>query len=172
MILADALLDNRNSLEQTTIVARWVLLDSARLQELISLFDTDDAKVKIRAAWVLALIGEKKPDVLYPFYATLISGICRHDVEDGVKRNVLRILHGQPLDETLHGEVMNVCFNALENPKEPVAIKSFAMGILGDLSSIYPEIKNELKLLIEAGLEQDPTPGYRSKARKVLQQIK
>ena len=172
MILAEALLNNRNSLEQTTIIARLVLLDITMLQELVKLFETGDAKIRTRTAWVLALIGEKSPDILYPFYATLISGICGHDVEDGVKRNVLRILHSQPLEEALHGDVMNVCFNALENSKEPVAIKSFAMGILGDLSLTYPEIKNELKLLIEAGLEQEPTPGYKSKARKVLQQIK
>ncbi|MBS1670911.1 MAG: hypothetical protein JST94_05595 [Bacteroidetes bacterium] len=62
---------------------------------------------------------------------------------------------------------MNACFNFIETPATPVAIKAFSLTILQKLSLQYPEIKQELKLIIEERWEHE-TAAFKSRARKIL----
>ena len=71
------------------------------------------------------------------------------------------------LSEKYHGEIMDLCFKYLESPTEPLAVKVFSIMVLGNLAKIYPEIKSELKLLIEDQLPHQ-TAGFKSRAKKVL----
>ncbi|MCK7555220.1 hypothetical protein MKQ70_09470 [Chitinophaga sedimenti] len=50
-------------------------------------------------------------------------------------------------------------------------MKSFCMAILGQLAQSYPEIKNEIILVIEDLLEQGASPGIRSRAGKTLKAL-
>jgi hypothetical protein len=88
-----------------------------------------------------------------------------------VKRNVLRILQTAPLPEDIHGRLMNICFAVLEKPKEQIAIRVFAMTVLARLAKIYPELKVELKAIIDHALTQKPSPGFKNRAGKVLKAI-
>ena len=66
---------------------------------------------------------------------------------------------------------MDICFKFLESPTEALAVKVFSMGVLGNLATIYPEIKTELKLIIEEQLPNQ-TAGFKSRAKKVLKQLR
>jgi hypothetical protein len=88
-----------------------------------------------------------------------------------VKRNVMGVLQGTPIPERLHGPVMNYCFDFLQDPEETIAVKSFCMAILGQLAQSYPEIKNEVILVIEDLLEQGASAGIRSRAGKTLKAL-
>jgi hypothetical protein len=93
------------------------------------------------------------------------------NIPTAVKRNVLRILQFLPLPEDLHGQLMNICFPLLEDPKEQIAIRVFAMTVLSRLVALYPDIKGELRAIIEDALTHDPSPGFRSRSRIVLKSI-
>ena len=56
---------------------------------------------------------------------------------------------------------MEICFRYVESPTETVAVKAFALTVLGNLSKQYPEILPEIKLMIE---EQLPHQTWRLKA--------
>ena len=62
---------------------------------------------------------------------------------------------------------MDICFHYLSSPNEPVAIKAFSLTILQNLSKQYPEIKNEIKLIIEERWEHE-TAAFHSRAKKFL----
>jgi dihydroorotase len=89
-------------------------------------------------------------------------------VHVAVKRNVVRTLQYVDIPETLHGEVMNTCFDLLADPSETVAVRVFSMTVLDRLSAQYPEIRQELKVIIEDVLEQGCTAAFRARARIVL----
>jgi hypothetical protein len=74
------------------------------------------------------------------------------------------------IPERLHGEVMNICFEYIASPDESVAVKAFSLTILQNLSKQYPEIKNELKLVIEERWDHE-TAAFRSRAKKILKEI-
>ncbi|HMK05536.1 MAG TPA: hypothetical protein VK489_15150 [Ferruginibacter sp.] len=71
------------------------------------------------------------------------------------------------IPEKYHGEIMDICFKYLESPTEALAVKVFSMSVLGKLAKKYPEIMQELKLLIEDQLPRQ-TAGFRSRAKKIL----
>ena len=74
------------------------------------------------------------------------------------------------LPSALHGRVMSTCFNFVQAPETPIAVKAFSLSILSNLSVDYPEIRNELKLIIESQWD-DASPAFRSRARKILKSI-
>ena len=74
------------------------------------------------------------------------------------------------LPEKYHGEIMDMCFRYLESPAESLAVRIFSMSVLTNLVKYYPEIKAELKLIIEDQLPHQ-TAGFKSRAKKVLKQL-
>jgi hypothetical protein len=71
------------------------------------------------------------------------------------------------IPEEYHADVMNACFGFIEKPSTPVAIKAFSLTTLGNLSKYYPEIKQELKLIIEDRIDTE-TAAFKSRAKKIL----
>ena len=83
---------------------------------------------------------------------------------------ILRLMQEIELPEAYHGEIMDMCFTYLESPKESLAVKVFSMSVLGNLTKYYPEIKTELKLIIEEQLPHQ-SAGFKSRAKQVLKQL-
>lgn len=138
---------------------------------LLPLFFSQSVKIADRAAWILSNCAELEPAQLLPFLNEIIDTLNRPPVTEAVKRNVLRILQFLPPPEASHASLLNHCFNFLQDAGETVAVKVFAMTVLADLVPLYPEIANELILVLEDLLENQSTPGIRSRANKVLQQL-
>jgi hypothetical protein len=65
---------------------------------------------------------------------------------------------------------MEICFRYVESPTEAVAIKAFALTILGKLAKKYPEIIAEIKLLIEDQLPHQ-SAAFKTRAKKLLKQL-
>jgi len=87
-----------------------------------------------------------------------------------VIRNIVRILEEISIPEAYHGEVLNSCFRCIENPSTPAAIKAFSLTTLFNIPAYYPEIKQELKLIIEESWGTE-TPAFKSRGRRILNVI-
>jgi hypothetical protein len=72
------------------------------------------------------------------------------------------------IPEPHHGVVMNSCFDFLADPQETIAVRCFSMSVLDNLSKIYPEIRQELVAILEDGLANEATAGFRARAKKIL----
>jgi len=49
----------------------------------------------------------------------------------------------------MNGQVIDLCFRYIAISNEAVAIKAFSLTELQNLSKLYHDIRNELKLVIE-----------------------
>lgn len=156
---------------QSLRIAKWIGSHAGRFDQLMQLFLQDEYRVVQRSAWVVRFVADKHPALLAPHLPVIVGRMEDEGIPVAVKRNVLGVLQNLSIPESLHGPVMNSCFAFLEDPLETVAVKSFSMTVLANLAQDYPEIKNEIRLLVEDQLENNPTPGIRSKARKVLKEI-
>lgn len=65
---------------------------------------------------------------------------------------------------------MNICMDYIASNDEPVAVKAFSLSILQNLSKQYPEIKNEVKLIIEERWPHE-TAAFHSRAEKFLKTL-
>lgn len=151
-------------------IVDFVGTDELRFGELLSLFLSDEYRVTQRAAHPLGLLFDRHPHLVQANIGTIIENL-KNDVHVAVKRNTVRMLQSMPIPEEYEGFVMQTCFDYLNSRDEPVAVKVFSMTILANLAVKYPDIKNELALIIEELMEFG-TAGILSRGRKILKQLK
>lgn len=159
-----------HSKAQCTKIVKWVGSSQQRFDELFRLFLHDEYRVVQRAAWPLSYCVIAHPSLISKHWKQLLGNLKKPNLHDAVKRNSIRLMEDIDIPEKFHGEVMNICFGYLESPTEPLAVKCFSMTVLAKLAKEYPEIKPELKLIIEDQLPHQ-TAGFKSRAKKILKKI-
>ncbi|MES2003273.1 MAG: hypothetical protein V4450_02035 [Bacteroidota bacterium] len=160
-----------HSKEQAGKIAAYACLSKKNFKELVQCFMSNEYRLAQRAAWSVSWAARKKPEMISPYIKDLVAVLEKKDVHPAVIRNSVRILEQIEIPEVFHGEVMNACFQFIEAPTTPVAIKAFSLTTLYNLSKTYPEIKAELKLIIEERWETE-TAAFRSRGRKIINAFK
>ena len=87
-----------------------------------------------------------------------------------MKRNTVRLLQEIDIPKKYHGEVMNLCFDYIISPVEKPAVKASSLTILANLSKEYPDIKQELKTIIEDRWNVE-TAAFRARGKKILKSL-
>ncbi len=158
---------NKNETEQI----RDLILRENRLDELIEIFLKDNIRLTQKAAIVLCEIAVQKPGLLDPYLILLLNNLYKEpEPTNAIKRNTLRVLQLVKLPIQCHDMAVDKCFEYLENRKEAIAIQVFAMTILSNIANSYPELKKELRILIEDRMEQ-ASAGFRSRGKKILKKL-
>jgi len=166
MIIREELL-KEHSKEQALKIATYACNSQGNFKELMRCFMDEEYRVAQRAAWSVSWAARKKPEMILPHIQEIVSQLKRKDVHAAVIRNSVRILEDIDIPEEFHGEVMDACFSFIESPSTPVAIKAFSLKTLDNLSRYYPDIKAELKLIIEERWETG-SAAFRSRAKKIM----
>jgi hypothetical protein len=151
-------------------IASHACASKKNFKELMKCFLADEYRLAQRAACSVSWAAQKKPGMILPHIKDLVSVLHKKNIHDAVIRNAVRVLQEIDIPEKFHGEVMDACFQFLEKPSTPVAIKAFSLTTLFNLSKIYPEIKPELKLIIEDNLKHE-TPAFRARAKRILPKL-
>lgn len=168
MDLKKALLADRTK-EYYETLAKQIGYDKILLGKLVELVNSDDALISNRAAWVISKCADQNITLLKPHISNLILAL-RNAKSDGVKRNTLRVLQDMNIPSKHHGILVDKCFQIMESKKEAIAIKVFAMTVLSNVCNDIPELKNELRILIEDQLPYG-SAGFRSRANKILSKL-
>ena len=159
-----------HSKAQCTRIVKWVGSSQQRFDELFNLFLHDEYRVVQRAAWPVSYCVDAHPLLIKKYWKELMDNLKKPNLHDAVKRNSIRLMQEIELPEKYHGEIMDLCFKYLESPTEALAVKVFSMSVIANLAKYYPEIKSELKLIIEDQLAHQ-SAGFKSRAKHVLKQL-
>jgi len=171
MNISKEILKEKNySKEQALKISEYACSSAGHFKELMQCFLSNEYRLAQRAAWSVSWAAKKKPELIQPYIKDLVAQLPRKDVHDAVIRNSVRIFQQIEIPESLHGELMNNCFGFIESPSTPIAIKAFSLTTLFNLSKFYPEIKNELKLIIEERWNHE-TAAFRSRGRTILKEM-
>ena len=158
------------SRENALRIASFAASAESDFKELINCFLSDDRRLAQRAAWCVSWSAGKKPEMIQPYLHSLVNQLGRTDVHDAVIRNSLRILKDADIPEEHHGKILSACFDYIQKRETPVAVKAFSLHILYNFIKIYPDIKNELKLIILENIDYE-TAAYKSIGKKILNRI-
>lgn len=168
-----------HSKAQTMRLVRWVGHDMERLEILMELFLNDPPSQPLpkgrgyqyiftqRSSWAIRYIGEKAPEIMMPWLPKMVSQLRQPNLHDAIKRNTLTVLEPLDFPESLDDELADLCFGYLANPHEAIAIRCASMTVLEKICRRIPELKSELRLLLEEHLDQE-SPGFKSRAKKIL----
>jgi hypothetical protein len=164
------LLRSEHSKKQTDRIVRYIGDDPARFAILMDHFFKGEYRTTQRAAWPLCYCVRAHPALIGPYFKPLLDNLARKDIHVAVIRNTVRLLQDVDIPKKHHGRVMSACFEFIQSPETPIAVKAFSLSILGNLSALYPEILGELKLIIEEQWEH-ATPAFRSRAKRILKDV-
>jgi hypothetical protein len=171
MNICEELLKEKNhSKTQAFKISEFACSSPKHFAALMKFFLSNEYRLAQRAAWSVSWAAKKNPELIVPYIKDLVDQLPRKDVHNAVIRNSIRILQQIEIPEDLHGELMNSCFNFIESPPTPIAIKAFSLTTLFNLSKSYPEIKNELKLIIEERWNNEAA-AFKSRGKKILKAL-
>ncbi|QRR03676.1 hypothetical protein [Dyadobacter sandarakinus] len=138
---------------------------------LFECFVSDEYRLAQRAAYSLSMAARQRPDLMEPYVDKLVAQLSRKDVHEAVIRNSIRILEEVRIPENLHAELINICFDFVQNRRTSIAVKAFSLTVLFNLSRIYPELGNELRVIIEENIDYE-TPAFQSRGKKILAKLR
>lgn len=159
-----------HSKSQKDKIVKWIGNDQKKFDQLFQLFLDDENVVMQRVAYPLSFVVEQYPGLIKKHLPKLIKNLRKPGHHNAIVRSTIRILQDVDIPGKLHGDVMNICFDYITDPQEKPAIKAFSLTVLQNLSRQYPDIKNEIKVIIKERWDQE-TMAFRSRARKILKEL-
>lgn len=159
-----------HSKAQCSRIVQWVGKDQKRFDELFSLFLNDEYRVVQRAGWPISYCVQKYPKFIQKHFAGLIKNLRKPNLHNAVKRNTVRLLQYTNVPEKFQGDIMDICFTYICTPEEAAAVKAFSLTVLQNLARQYPDIRNELKIIIEERWDYESV-AFKSRAKKLLKEL-
>ncbi len=166
MDIRAALLEE-HSKEQTLMITNYIGKSQKRFDQLMDLFLGDEYRVTQRAAWVVSHCADAYPKLIQPHLKRILDNLERPNLHDAIKRNTLKALSEWDLPEELLGQAATISFDLLASPTEAIAIRVHAMTIIYNICHKEPDLADELRLLIEDGMEHG-SAGFRSRGKRIL----
>lgn len=135
-------------------------MDFTRLADLMQCAEP----IPTRFLWLMAELGELYPQVLmenlpYLFKVVQPGGNLKWA---GTFANFWQIC-GVP--EENESEAIDLLFSWLDSPETTVTLKSRSARVLMKLAGKYPELKNELRLVLERQMDRNSRTFYRLSKR-------
>ncbi|BDS15027.1 hypothetical protein [Aureispira anguillae] len=140
--------------------------------DLIDLMDLLDAEhpIAMRFTWLLGHILVKAPDRIAPIVSHCFN---RRDelTFPGIKRTIAKMIWLAGVPEELEGLVVDELFKWVLSPQIKVAVKVYSISALYDFSVKYPDLQEELLLVIDDQLDKNPV-AFSARARKILKLLR
>ena len=158
------------SKEQALRIAEFAASSEENFMELMDCFLSKNVKLAQRAAWSVSWAAIKNPEIVRPHVGLLVNQLTKTDIHNAVIRNSIWILQDLEIPAAFHGELLSACFDFIQKRNTPIAVKAFSLNVLFNLSKIYPEIRNELRIIILQNIDYE-TAAFKSRANKILAKI-
>ncbi|SMD31867.1 hypothetical protein SAMN04488029_0205 [Reichenbachiella faecimaris] len=165
-----AQLEKAHSKENAQYIAQHISDDANLFAELMSLFFHKDYSISQRAAHAVSHCVDVFPELITPYIGKMVNNL-NNNPKVAIKRNTVRVLQKQIIPEEHQGLLVEKCFEYLLSSKETIAVKAFSMTVLSNMAKIYPELKNELFIVVEDVIKNG-SAGLISRGKKVLAELK
>jgi len=151
-------------------VAHCIGNDEEEFERLMDIALHGKEPVVQRAAWAMDACLEKHPELLSPYVEILIENLPRFS-NNGIKRQIVKALAARNnIPEKLEGQLAGLCFDWLQSPDMPVAIKVHCMQILANITARHPDLAGELRTIITEQIPRN-SAGFSSRGRKILKEL-
>lgn len=120
--------------------------------------------------WVLKGVSEESPKMLEIHVSSILKIMGSYEKIDGIQRNGTAMLSNINIPEKYKSQCYGLCFGKLTNSSRSIAERVFSMTACFNIAIDYPELLEELKLVLTEILEKEGhhSAGIRSRAKSVL----
>lgn len=141
------------------------------LGELVSCALNEDHLLSSRAMWVLGHCSDLDYNSLKKYHDRLIKNLERPGLHNGVIRNTLRLYQEHPAPEKHHSFLLDTCYGYIKDAAEAIAVRAFSITVVFHISKPYPELLDELALVLRHLSIQEEPPAIRSRVKNTLKAI-
>ena len=120
-------------------------------------------------SWLLSDIGEANPSTLLSILPALFENRNKTTIPN-FDQQFSKYWNRVGIPEEQEGAAIDLLFQWLIDPKVNVSIKSNALEVLVKVLEKYPDLKTELKLMLEDSNAQD-SAAFQKKKEKILRKI-
>lgn len=125
--------------------------------------------VGMRFSWLLGGLCEKYPAMVAPAIPYLFNH--RQDIDiEGFNRSLAKLFYHCGIPSELEGEATDALFRWLSDPASNVSTKRIALLALQKLTTGYPDLIPELKLVID-DLSGKYSPAFDKLLNKVMREL-
>ena len=122
------------------------------------------------AAGVVTLVADAHPEMMGPWLGAMVSRMQEQGIHNAVVRTAMHVLQVVRVPRRLAGRVAKICFNALEDVSQPIAVRVFAMTVLVNLCREEPGLARESELAIRT-VAPYGTAAFTARARRELRRL-
>ncbi|GAB3845618.1 hypothetical protein GCM10028822_04310 [Hymenobacter terrigena] len=162
-----------HSARQTKRLADYACAHPTALAELLQLFWYGAERERQLAADVLGWVGERRPKWLVPHLPGLLAAAQPGpEQHPAVRRAVARALQFVPVPEEWQALAFDTCLAMLRAPREPVAIRAYALTAAARLAGPYPELAAEVVAAAETALSTTDSAALHSRVARELPKLR
>lgn len=164
---------NDRSKENMQALAGYIIQHPDSLPDLIRLININNkSESQYRAAWVLGYLAPLGVKNIEPHIGYLLQLLDMPDLHPTIPRSISRLFQFVVLPEEYHGQAIDVCFKILASEEHLSAQRANCMTVLYNYTKIYPEIGQELNLVISEILEYKKDPALQSRGKKIINTLR
>ncbi|MBC7695529.1 MAG: hypothetical protein H7141_08805 [Burkholderiales bacterium] len=147
------------------------ILKNNQVTELIALAFEKDHLLSSRAMWVIGHCSDLDYNCIKPYHVKLINRLKNKDLHNGVIRNTLRLYQKHSVPKKSEPFILDKCFEYVKNPLEAIAVRAFAITVIFNIAKPYPELLNELLIVLNHMSETEEGSGIRSRVKNTIKDI-
>ena len=170
MDIKQALIDE-HSKPQTLKIVKYVGNDSTRFKELMTIFLNSEYRVTQRSAWPLSEIAIEHPELIKPYFSKLIAKLQKEGEHPAIPRNILRIFQDIDIPVKYHGILIDLCFKFIVEHHHPIAVRAFAITVAVNICRHYPDLKNELVIVLNDLKKYPQQPAITSRIKSAFKRL-
>ena len=142
------------------------------VKALYRLLSDTDRRVANNAAWVLSCSDGKVMRFLLRYQNQLID-LLIGTKDKSFSRMLFSILRRQTFEKSnLRTDFLDFCLNEIVNSNQAIAIRAHAIYVSYSLCKAYPELLNELFMMLQMLESESLSPGLRHARNTIMSAIK
>ena len=142
------------------------------MKVLYHLLSDTDRRVANNAAWVLSCSDGKVMRFLLRYQNQLID-LLIGTKDKSFSRMLFSILRRQTFEKSnLRTDFLDFCLNEIVNSNQAIAIRAHAIYVSYSLCKAYPELLNELFMMLQMLESESLSPGLRHARNTIMSAIK
>ena len=123
-------------------IYEFFTLDEKRIERMLNLAISNDTDFSWRAAWLIGKFVQSENEILKPHYLRIINAIEGKD--SGHQRELLKLVINKSLTDEEEGRLFEVCIRIWKDIHKKPGTRSYAFQCIDNITTIYPELRNEL----------------------------
>jgi hypothetical protein len=143
----------------------------ADFQTVFELIFSDDKTISWHAAWAVEKFSEQHAYMFDNVMKIRIIQLCCTSTHGSLLRGCFSILLNVKLPTPVSVDFLNKCFENMESKNTDVAVKVLSLKLLYEITKIEPDLKTELRAVLETLDYQSYTTGFKTAAKNIHQSI-